>query len=85
MGVWIIILKGMTPIPYKLGTIASRVAHFDLLSFVGASIVFAAIRFFLLAALLWWFGDLACNFIERRLTTVFVVRLVSGLVMLCCL
>src|SRR3984957_9415859 len=31
-GVWIIILKGMTPIPYKLVTIASGVAHFDLLA-----------------------------------------------------
>ena len=38
-GVWIIIIKGMTPIPYKLVTIASGVAHFDLLSFIGASII----------------------------------------------
>ena len=35
-GVWIIIIKGMTPIPYKLVTIASGVAHFDLVAFVGA-------------------------------------------------
>ena len=38
-GVWIIIIKGMTPIPYKLITIASGVAHFDLLSFIFASII----------------------------------------------
>src|SRR5215510_3732822 len=44
-GVWIIILKGMTPIPYKLVTIASGVAHFDLLSFVGASIISRSLRF----------------------------------------
>src|SRR6478735_10167847 len=33
-GVWIIIVKGMTPIPYKLITIASGVAQFDFLTFV---------------------------------------------------
>ncbi len=49
-GVWIIIIKGMTPIPYKLVTIASGVAHFPLLPFIGASIVSRSLRFFLLAA-----------------------------------
>jgi membrane protein YqaA with SNARE-associated domain len=84
-GVWIIILKGMTPIPYKLITIASGVAHFDLIAFVAASIVSRSLRFFLLAALLWWFGDAARTFIERRLTlvtTVFAALLVGGFVML---
>jgi membrane protein YqaA with SNARE-associated domain len=84
-GVWIIILKGMTPIPYKLITIASGVAHFDLVAFVAASIVSRSLRFFLLAALLWWFGDAARTFIERRLTlvtTVFAVLLVGGFVAL---
>jgi membrane protein YqaA with SNARE-associated domain len=80
-GVWIIIIKGMTPIPYKLVTIASGVAHFDLLSFVGASIVSRSIRFFLLAALLWWFGPAVRDFIEKRLmlvTSAFAVCLVGG-------
>src|SRR5437879_11424622 len=56
-GVWIIILKGMTPIPYKLITIASGVAHFDLGLFIAASIVSRSLRFFLFAALLLQFGD----------------------------
>jgi membrane protein YqaA with SNARE-associated domain len=80
-GVWIIILKGMTPIPYKLVTIASGVAHFNLAAFVGASIVSRSIRFFLLAALLWWFGPAVRDFIEKRLmlvTTGFAVCLVGG-------
>ena len=84
-GVWIIIVKGMTPIPYKLITIASGVAQFPLLPFIGASIISRSLRFFLLAALLWWFGDAARNFIERRLTlvtTVFAVALVGGFVAL---
>ena len=84
-GAWIIILKGMTPIPYKLVTIASGVAQFDLMSFTGASIISRSLRFFLVAALLWWFGDFARGFIERRLTlvtTVFAVLLVGGFLML---
>jgi len=84
-GVWIIIIKGMTPIPYKLITIASGVAQFDLIAFVGASIISRSIRFLLVAALLWYFGDVARQFIERRLTlvtTVFAVALVGGFVVL---
>ncbi len=84
-GVWIIIVKGMTPIPYKLVTIASGVAHFDLIAFIGASIVSRSLRFFLLAAILWRFGPAARTFIERRLTlvtTLFAVALVGGFVAL---
>jgi membrane protein YqaA with SNARE-associated domain len=80
-GVWIIIIKGMTPIPYKLVTIASGVAHFDFMLFVGASIVSRSLRFFLLAALLWWFGPAVRDFIEKRLmlmTSLFAVALVGG-------
>jgi len=84
-GVWIIILKGMTPIPYKLITIASGVVQFDLGLFVAASIVSRSLRFFLIAALLWWFGDPVREFIERRLmlvTSLFAVGLVGGFVVL---
>ena len=84
-GVWIIIIKGMTPIPYKLVTIASGVAHFDFAAFVGASIVSRSIRFFLLALLLWWFGPAVRDFIEKRLmlvTSVFAVCLVGGFVVI---
>ena len=84
-GVWIIILKGMTPIPYKLVTIASGVAHFDLAAFVGASIISRSIRFFLIAALLWWFGPAVRDFIEKRLmlvTSLFAAALIGGFVIL---
>jgi membrane protein YqaA with SNARE-associated domain len=84
-GVWIIIIKGMTPIPYKLVTIASGVAHFDLLAFIGASIISRSLRFFLVAALLWWFGPAVRDFIEKRLmlvTSAFAVCLVGGFVII---
>jgi membrane protein YqaA with SNARE-associated domain len=84
-GAWIIIAKGMTPIPFKLLTIASGALRFDLATFTVASIVSRSLRFFLVAALLWWFGEPIRRFIERRLTLVtsaFVVVLVGGFVVL---
>jgi membrane protein YqaA with SNARE-associated domain len=80
-GAWIIVLKGMTPIPYKLVTIASGALKFDLATFALASLVSRAIRFFLVAALLRRFGAPIRDFIERRLmllTTAFLVLLVGG-------
>jgi membrane protein YqaA with SNARE-associated domain len=84
-GWWIIIIKGATPIPYKLVTIASGVAQFPVLAFIVASIISRAMRFFLLAALLWRFGEPIRRFIERYLTlltTAVVVLLVGGFVAL---
>jgi membrane protein YqaA with SNARE-associated domain len=82
-GIWIILIKGLTPIPYKLVTIASGAAHFDLFTFVWASIVTRGIRFFLVAALLWKFGEPIRAFIEKRLTLLtwlFLIALVGGFV-----
>jgi membrane protein YqaA with SNARE-associated domain len=82
-GLWIILIKGATPIPYKLVTIASGAAAFNFWVFIAASIVTRGARFFLVAALLYWFGEPIREFIERRLTlltTAFVVLLVGGFV-----
>jgi membrane protein YqaA with SNARE-associated domain len=80
-GVWVILIKGLTPIPYKLVTIASGALHFDFLTFVLASAATRGARFFLVAALVWRFGDRARDFIERRLmllTTATAVGVVGG-------
>ena len=82
-GVPAVIIKGMTPIPFKVVTIAAGVAKMDLAAFIGASIVARSMRFYLVAALLYFFGDPNREFIEGRLTlvtTVFVVLLVGGFV-----
>ncbi len=82
-GVAILIAKGMTPIPYKLLTITAGAARMDLLSFVAASVVARAMRFFLVAGLLYYFGEPIRTFIEKRLTlvtTIFVIALVGGFV-----
>jgi membrane protein YqaA with SNARE-associated domain len=82
-GVNAIIIKGMTPIPFKVVTIAAGVAEMAFVPFVLASIVARAMRFYLVAGLLFWFGAPIRDFIERRLslvTTLFVVLLVGGFV-----
>ena len=73
----------MTPIPYKVLTITAGVTHMSFVPFILASIVARSMRFFLVAALLYWFGEPIREFIEKRLTlvtTVGVVLLVGGFV-----
>ena len=80
-GVEIIVLKGMTPIPFKLVTIASGLAQFNLGLFTMACLVSRSIRFFLVAAILYFVGEPARVFIEKRLmlvTTVSAVLLIGG-------
>jgi len=82
-GVLILIAKGWTPFPYKVLTIAAGAFHMSLLPFILASIVARAMRFYLVAALLYFFGEPIRDFIEKRLTlvtTAFVVALVGGFV-----
>lgn len=66
-GLWVILIKGLTPIPYKLVTIASGLAHFDLFTFIWASVVTRGARFFLSATLLKYFGPAIREEVERRL------------------
>jgi len=69
-GAMVILIKGLTPIPYKLVTIASGAAQFSFPIFVAASIATRGARFFLLAFLLRRYGPPIREFIERRLTLV---------------
>ena len=76
-GVWIIIAKGMTPFPYKVLTIAAGVAHMPFMEFMLASVVARAMRFYLVAGLLYYFGEPIRDFIEKRLTLVLTLLLVG--------
>jgi membrane protein YqaA with SNARE-associated domain len=82
-GSWIILLKGMTPIPYKLVTIASGFAGYSFPLFVILSVITRGIRFFVVAGLLAHYGEPIRGFIERRLEAValgMVAIVVSGFV-----
>jgi membrane protein YqaA with SNARE-associated domain len=82
-GGWIILLKGLTPIPYKIVTIASGFAGYNVFLFVLLSIVARGMRFFLLAFLLNRYGAQARLIIEERLgfwVGAAAVLLVGGIV-----
>jgi membrane protein YqaA with SNARE-associated domain len=76
-GAWIVFIAGVTPIPYKLITISSGVTGLSLPIFLVASIFARGLRFFIVAALLWRFGEPIRNFIERYLSWLFVLFLVG--------
>jgi membrane protein YqaA with SNARE-associated domain len=75
-GPWFLILKGVTPIPYKLLTITAGFARLDLSVFVLCSIFARFSRFYMLAVLLHFYGPQVQRLIERRLMLVTVVLLV---------
>jgi membrane protein YqaA with SNARE-associated domain len=66
-GAWIILLKGLTPIPYKIVTITSGFAGYNFGLFIVFSIIARGTRFFVLALLLHRYGEQARHFIEKRL------------------
>src|SRR3569623_961305 len=66
-GAVIILLKGLTPIPYKLVTITSGFAGYNIWLFILCSIVARGGRFFVVAVLLNRYGDLIRHELEKRL------------------
>ncbi|MFN7709336.1 MAG: YqaA family protein [Holosporales bacterium] len=82
-GFWIVALKGLTPIPYKLVTIASGVAGLNLATFIIASIIARGFRFFLLAFLFKRYGLVVREQLEKNLglwTASMLIALVLGFV-----
>lgn len=84
-GAIIVGVAGFSPIPYKVFTIASGVTGLDLVTFTVTSAISRSARFFLVAWLLWKYGEPIREFIEKRLgllTFLFCVFLVGAFVLL---
>jgi membrane protein YqaA with SNARE-associated domain len=82
-GTWIILLKGVTPIPYKIVTVASGFTGYPFIPFVLLSFIARGMRFFLVAFLIHRYGAQARAIIEERLgfwVTVSSVTLLGGIV-----
>ena len=82
-GWWIVFGAGLTPFPFKVITIASGVTALDPVVFIVASIVARGTRFFAVAAILWRFGPVMREFIERRfglITALTFILLIGGFV-----
>lgn len=80
-GAEIILVKGATPIPFKLITITSGFIGLSLFTFLWASVVSRGMQFVLVGALFWKFGAPIKIYLERYLTLIsigFVVLVVGG-------
>ena len=78
---WAIGIAGFTPIPYKVFTISAGVFYIPFLKFVVVSFFSRAARFFLVAALFYFYGGPIKAFIEKYfnlLSILFVVLLIGG-------
>jgi membrane protein YqaA with SNARE-associated domain len=82
-GAAIILIKGLTPIPYKVVTLTAGFAGYNFFLFVLFSVIARAMRFYVVAFLLHRYGDQARVMIEKRLglwTTIGAATVVIGLV-----
>ena len=80
-GIWIVLIAGFTPSPFKVITIASGVTHLNFAIFMLVSLFARGARFYLVAGLLWWFGPPIKNFIDRYfgiLSFAFIALLLGG-------
>lgn len=66
-GAWIVFGAGITPFPYKIITIASGLTGLNLWVFTMASVLARGLRFYLIAWLLWKYGEPMKAFIEKNL------------------
>lgn len=65
-GFWGVLVAALTPIPYKVFTIASGMMHFDMPAFMLASVLGRGARFLLVAGLIRLFGDKVKPFLDKH-------------------
>ncbi len=78
---WVVFTAGFTPIPYKIFTIGAGVFKINFMMFVLASALSRSLRFFILAGLIYTYGNQIRTFIERyfnALTIAFMILLIAG-------
>jgi membrane protein YqaA with SNARE-associated domain len=81
--VWAVGAAAFTPIPYKVFTITAGIAHLRFWPFLGISFLGRGGRFFLVGALIYFFGPSIQTLIDQYfelLTISFIVLLVLGFV-----
>jgi membrane protein YqaA with SNARE-associated domain len=67
---WAVSIAGLTPIPYKLCTLTAGAFKVNWLVFIIASAISRGIRFFVIATLIYYFGETARTFLEKRFNLV---------------
>lgn len=82
-GAEIILVKGATPIPFKLITLSAGFIHMNLFTFIWASLLSRSFQFMLVGILFWKFGASIKVFLEKYLmilSIVFVVLVIGGFI-----
>ncbi|OGW16581.1 MAG: cytochrome B [Nitrospinae bacterium RIFCSPLOWO2_12_FULL_45_22] len=82
---WAVGIAGFTPIPYKVFTIAAGAFKINFAVFVLASVISRSARFYLVAGLLYWFGEPIKTFIDKYfnlLSILFIILLILGFLLI---
>tara|TARA_B100001750_G_C15513658_1_gene605432 strand:- start:2600 stop:3178 length:579 start_codon:yes stop_codon:yes gene_type:complete len=80
-GAIVVLTAGITPLPYKVVTIASGATSMNFVLFSTISLLARGLRFTIVASLLWKYGEPIKEFIEKRLNVLavlFVALLIAG-------
>ena len=82
---WAVGIAGFTPIPYKLFTISAGAFGINFPVFIFASAISRSARFFIIGALIYYFGPSIQIFIEKYLNILsiaFTILLIGGFVII---
>ncbi len=82
---WIIFTAGFTPIPFKVFTISAGAFDISMVMFILASIISRSARFFLVAGLIWKYGEPIRSFIDKYfnlLAIAVTILLIGGFAMI---
>lgn len=84
---WAVFSAAFTPIPYKIFTIAGGVFRINFYIFIIASVLGRSLRFFIVAAIIYFGGAPAKQFIDRYfniLSIIFTILLILGFIVIKC-
>jgi len=84
-GIWIVLGAGFTPFPFKFITIASGVFNLNILLFIIVSLFARGLRFYIIAGLLYIYGNTIKKLIDRYfnfLASLFFILLIGSIILL---
>ena len=84
-GAWVVIIAGFTPFPFKVITIASGLFQLNIIIFIVCSFISRGARFYLIAALFYFFGEKFKDLIDKYfnyLTILFFILLIGSILLI---
>ena len=76
---WAVAVAGVSPVPYKVCTLTAGAFKINLAVFIIASVISRGARFYLIAALIYWQGERARLFLEKRMDKFIILVLIMVL------